>query len=62
MQLYTRLGRFVAECRRVLKVTRKPSWPEYTTLAKVTGLGVLVIGMLGFLLTFAKQMLEIFLG
>jgi protein transport protein SEC61 subunit gamma and related proteins len=46
----------------VLKVTRKPTWPEYTTLAKVTGLGILVIGMIGFLLTFAKQIATVLLG
>jgi protein transport protein SEC61 subunit gamma and related proteins len=62
MSIYSKLSRFVAECRRVLKVTRKPSWPEYTSLAKVTGLGILVIGLLGFLLTFAKQMITVFLG
>ena len=62
MQLYGRLRKFVAECRRVLKVTRKPTWVEYTTLAKVTGLGILVIGMLGFLLTFAKQIITLFFG
>ena len=62
MQLYGRFRRFVSECRRVLKVTRKPNWPEYTSLAKVTGLGILVIGTLGFLLTLIKQLITIYLG
>lgn len=60
MQLITRFRRFAAECRRVLKVTRKPTWPEYTMLAKVTGLGILVIGMLGFILTIAVQLITLF--
>lgn len=62
MQLYTRFTKFVAESRRVLKVTRKPTWPEFSMLAKVTGLGMLVIGLIGFVLTLVKQLLTIFLG
>lgn len=31
-------------------------------LAKVTGLGMLVIGLIGFVLTLVKQLLTIFLG
>ena len=60
MQLYARFSRFVSECRRVLKITRKPTWPEYTMLAKVTGLGILVIGMLGFVLTIVVQLTTLY--
>lgn len=56
MKLHKQFTRFVAESRRVLKVTRKPTWDEFMTFAKVTGLGLLVIGAIGFLLTFAKQL------
>ena len=62
MQMYQRFKKFAAECRRVLKVTRKPTWPEFSMLSKVTGLGLLVIGLIGFLLSFAKQLALTLLG
>ena len=41
---------FVKECRRVLKVTKKPSMDEFKTIVKVSGLGITIIGLLGFLI------------
>jgi len=35
---------------RVLKLTKKPSREEFITIAKVAGLGILAIGMMGFLI------------
>ncbi|MCK5107198.1 MAG: protein translocase SEC61 complex subunit gamma [Nanoarchaeota archaeon] len=44
-----KLKRFIKECARVLKVTKKPSNMEYKTIVKVSAIGMLVIGFLGFL-------------
>jgi protein transport protein SEC61 subunit gamma and related proteins len=46
----TRMRRFFIQCIRVLKITKKPNRDEYRTLVKVSGLGIAVIGMIGFLL------------
>jgi protein transport protein SEC61 subunit gamma-like protein len=35
---------------RVLKLTKKPSREEFLTIAKVAGLGILAIGVMGFLI------------
>ncbi|WYM86828.1 protein translocase SEC61 complex subunit gamma [Methanolobus sp. WCC5] len=35
---------------RVLKLTKKPSREEFLTISKVAGLGILVIGFVGFLI------------
>jgi protein transport protein SEC61 subunit gamma-like protein len=35
---------------RVLKLTKKPSREEFLTIAKVAGLGILAIGVIGFLI------------
>lgn len=35
---------------RVLKLTKKPSREEFLTIAKVAGLGIIAIGMMGFLI------------
>jgi len=48
---------FVRECVRVLKVTKKPSKEEYKTIVKVTGLGMLAIGFIGFIILVIKQLI-----
>jgi len=58
--LIQRLAKFYKESRRVLRVTKKPSGEEFQTLLKVTGIGMLVIGFIGFILLFAKQLFQIF--
>lgn len=44
-------GRFFNECSRVLKITKKPSKHEFWTTVKITGLGILAIGLIGFLIS-----------
>ncbi|MEK6892202.1 MAG: protein translocase SEC61 complex subunit gamma [Nanoarchaeota archaeon] len=41
---------FIGECIRVLRITKKPDATEYKTIVKVSGLGILVIGLLGFII------------
>lgn len=41
---------FLKNCGRVLRVTKKPSKEEYTTAIKVTGIGILLIGTIGFII------------
>lgn len=53
------ISNFIKESRRVLRVTKKPSKEEYRTIVKVSGLGILAIGLIGFVITLTKQ---IFLG
>ncbi len=52
-----KLNTFIAECKRVLMVTKKPDKQEYSTTVKVSGLGILIIGALGFLLFLFKESL-----
>lgn len=49
-----RLKSFLTECRRVLQVTKKPTKVEFLTIVKVSGLGILVIGLIGFLIEIGK--------
>ena len=48
---------FGKECLRVLRVTKKPSKEEFKTIVKVSGLGILIIGMIGFIIQMLKQLL-----
>lgn len=45
-----RLRSFFAECKRVLLITRKPTKQEYKDLVKITGIGILIIGFVGFVI------------
>jgi len=49
-KLMVKLKSFMVECRRVLKITKKPSGTEFKTIVKVSGLGIVVIGIIGFLI------------
>lgn len=44
------LKKFLKKCMRVLKIAGKPGKEEYTTAAKITGIGILVIGTIGFII------------
>ena len=49
-----KLKSFIGECLRVLKVTKKPDSIEFKTIVKVSGLGILIIGLIGFVVQMLK--------
>ena len=49
-----RIKSFIQESLRVLKVTKKPNAAEFKTVVKVSGLGILIIGLLGFVVQMVK--------
>lgn len=53
--LIQNLNSFIIECKRVLTVTKKPDKEEYKTTLKVAGLGILLLGLIGFLLFILKE-------
>lgn len=55
--LTTRLKSFIIECRRVLQVTKKPTMVEFKTIVKVSGLGILIIGLVGFIIHMGRQLI-----
>lgn len=54
---WIRFKSFINECIRVLRVTRKPNKLEFQTIVKVSGLGMILIGLIGFVITMTKQLL-----
>jgi len=55
MSLWLKLKNFSVESIRVLKVTRKPDMAEFKTIVKVSGIGILIIGFLGFVIGMLRQ-------
>ncbi len=52
---FDKLKTFVVECKRVLRVTKKPNKEEFQTIVKVSAIGMGIIGVLGFLVHFIKE-------
>ena len=50
MNVQEDIDKFIKDSKRVLKVSRKPDRPEYFELAKISALGVLVVGAIGFVI------------
>ncbi len=57
LQEQSRWKRFLKETIRVLRITKKPSKEEYISIVKITGLGIAIIGALGFAIFLIKQLL-----
>ena len=49
---------FIKQCQRVLKVSRKPDREEYINVAKVTGIGIILIGVIGFIISVIGQLIQ----
>lgn len=54
--VWSNFKRFIRECIRVLKITKKPTKEEFKTISKVSGLGILIIGLIGFLIAIARTL------
>ena len=54
--MWNKFTRFVKESKRVLLVTKKPTSFEFKTIVKVSGLGIIIIGLIGFLITMIRQL------
>jgi protein translocase SEC61 complex gamma subunit len=59
MDLVKMVVDFIESSRRILTVSKKPSGKEYSEMAKITGLGIIVIGVLGFIVLFVFALLKI---
>ncbi|MCB9361945.1 protein translocase SEC61 complex subunit gamma [Candidatus Woesearchaeota archaeon] len=57
LPLQVKIQHFFKEYYRVLRLTKKPTKNEYKSIVKVSGIGILVIGMIGFIISITKQLL-----
>ncbi len=53
-----KFSEFISESKRVLRITKKPDSFEYKTIVKVSGLGILVIGLIGFILHTLSRLVQ----
>lgn len=57
MNVQERIDKFIKDSKRVLKVARKPDKDEYLQFAKVTAIGVVIIGIIGFVIVIIGQLI-----
>ena len=44
-----KVKKFFSDARRVFMISKKPDVQEFSVMAKVTALGIIVIGIIGFI-------------
>ena len=59
MNVEETFNQFIKDSKRVLKVARKPDLPEYIDLAKISAMGVAVIGAIGFVIVLLGSLIGI---
>ena len=52
-----KLESIIKKYGRVLKITKKPTKEEYKMIVKVSGIGMMVMGLIGFLIHLIKQVI-----
>ena len=51
------ISQFIRQCRRVLYVSKRPDRDEYINVAKITRIGIIIIGVIGFVISLIAQLL-----
>ena len=59
LDIREKLGTFVSSSKRVFVIAKKPTWNEFQTMAKVTGIGILIIATLGYTVSLIFAFLNI---
>ena len=52
----------VEQTTRVLRLAKKPSWEEVRKTAKITGIGIIVLGVIGYIIHWAYYFITNILG
>jgi len=55
MNIFFESWNFIKKCVRVWKVTRKPTSEEFKIISKASLLGILLIGLIGFIIALILQ-------
>jgi protein transport protein SEC61 subunit gamma-like protein len=50
-KIFTAIKSFIVKCKRVWLALKKPSKKEFEMIAKVSAVGILILGFLGFLIS-----------
>ncbi len=62
MVFVEKIKSFIIQSKRVWHLLRKPTGEEFKTVAKVSAIGLLIIGAIGFLIGDGIRIIERYLG
>jgi len=48
LRAMSRIREYLVECRRILRIAKKPERTELNEVLKICGIGIIVIGFIGF--------------
>ena len=51
--------KFIDDSKRIFTISKKPTWDEFKIMAKVTGIGILIIGIIGFFVSLIFAFIKI---
>lgn len=49
---------FLQNCKRLVQIARKPNSDEYSRVAKISALGFVIIGLLGFVIMYIATIIQ----
>ncbi len=55
--LWIKFKSFLIQCKRVLRVTKKPTKDEFKIVVKASAIGILIIGLIGFIIQMIWQII-----
>jgi protein transport protein SEC61 subunit gamma and related proteins len=58
MKLINKTKTFFRKCRRVWLVLKKPTKQEFELTAKVTSIGIVILGVIGFLISMVMKLIK----
>ncbi len=59
MKVQEYLRETLNDWKRVLKLSKKPKKSEFTMIAKITGIGIIIIGVVGFIIRLIVQIITL---
>ncbi|WP_299525608.1 protein translocase SEC61 complex subunit gamma [uncultured Methanobrevibacter sp.] len=57
MNVQERFNKTIKDCKRVLKVSRKPDKEEYFEFSKIVAIGIAIIGVVGFVIVLIGELI-----
>lgn len=57
MKIINKISATLREYKRILRRARKPNRQEFTDIIKVCGLGIVIIGFIGFFIQMIRQLI-----
>lgn len=59
MNVQERFDKTIKDCKRVLKVSRKPDKEEYFEFSKIVAIGIAIIGVIGFIIVIIGDLIHL---